>query len=136
MTAHEYLSQVYYLDRQIKYDLRELESLRELSIGISSPNLGERVKSSSNGEPPFVKALERIWKQEERINSELKRLEELKEGIRNTIESQTNADERCVLLYRYIQHMKLEEIGYELNISISTVKRWYKSALSKIKVPE
>ena len=63
-------------------------------------------------------------------------LEELKEEIRNTIESQTNADERCVLLYRYIQHMKLEEIGYELNISISTVKRWYKSALSKIKVPE
>lgn len=134
MTAHEYLSQMYYLDRQIKYDLRELESLRELSIGISSPNLGERVKSSS-GDPPFVKALERIWKQEERINSELKRLEELKEEIRNTIETQTNADERCVLLYRYIQHMKLEEIGYELNISISTVKRWYKSALSKIKVP-
>ena len=49
MTAHEYLSQVYYLDRQIKYDLRELESLRELSIGISAPNLGERVKSSSSG---------------------------------------------------------------------------------------
>ena len=47
MTAHEYLSQVYYLDRQIKYDLRELESLRELSIGISSPNLGERVKSTT-----------------------------------------------------------------------------------------
>ena len=99
------------------------------------PNLGERVKSSSSGEPPFVKALERIWKQEERINSELKRLEELKEEIRNTIETQTNADERCVLLYRYMQHMKLEDIGYELNISISTVKRWYKSALSKIKVP-
>ena len=136
MTAHEYLSQVYYLDRQIKYDLRELDSLRELSIGITSLNLGERVKSSTSREPPFVKALERIWKQEERINSELKRLEELKEEIRNTIESQTNADERCVLLYRYIQHMKLEEIGYELNISISTVKRWYKSALSKIKVPE
>ena len=64
MTAHEYLSQVYYLDRQIKYDLRELDSLRELSIGITSLNLGERVKSSTSGEPPFVKALERIWKQE------------------------------------------------------------------------
>lgn len=135
MTAHEYLSQVYYLDRQIKYDLRELESLRELSIGLSAPNLGERVKSSSSGEPPFVKALERIWKQEERINSELKRMEELKEEIRNAIVNGTNADERCVLLYRYMQHMKLEEIGYELNVSISTIKRWYKSALSKIKVP-
>lgn len=31
MTAHEYLSQVYVLDRKIKYDLRELENLREMS---------------------------------------------------------------------------------------------------------
>ena len=38
MTAHEYLNQVYYLNRKIKYDLASLEELRELSCSIGSPS--------------------------------------------------------------------------------------------------
>lgn len=136
MTANEYLSQVYCLDRKIKYDLKELEALREMSCGISSPNLGERVSGSKSTEAPFVRALERVWEQEARINAEIKQLEETKEQIRRTIEAVGNYDERCLLLYRYIQHMKWEDICLELHISISTAKRWHQSALRKIRVPQ
>lgn len=135
MNAHEYLSQVYDLDRQIKYDLRELENLRALSCGISSPKLGERVSGSQNTEAPFIRALERIWEQEERINEEIVRLEALKAQIRQTIEAVKNRDERWVLLYRYIQHMTWEEIALELHCSTSSAKRWHKTGLKKIVVP-
>lgn len=136
MTAHEYLSRVYCLDRKIKYDLKELEALIEMSCGISSPNLGEKVSGSQNTEAPFVRALERIWEREERINAEIREFEEAKEQVRRTIEAVENYDERCLLLYRYIQHMKWEDICLELHVSMSTVKRWHHSALRKIKVPE
>ena len=48
MTAHEYLNQVYYLNRKIKYDLASLEELRELSCSIGSPSWGEKVEGSRN----------------------------------------------------------------------------------------
>lgn len=135
MTAHEYLSQVYVLDRKIKYDLRELENLREMSCSISSPNLGERVSGGGSQEAPFVKALERIWEKEDKINEEIKRLETLKEEINSTVMALKNADHRFVLLYRYLQNMTWYELSLEMNISVSTAKRWTKDALSSIKVP-
>lgn len=135
MTAHEYLSQVYVLDRQIFFDLKELENLRELSCCISSPNLGERVDGSRSQEAPFVRALERIWEQQDKINDEIKRLEGLKEEIRATIEKLDNPDCKFVLMYRYLHKMTWEEIGLEMHISVSTAKRWHKTGLRKIVIP-
>lgn len=135
MTAHEYLSQVYVLDRKIKYDLRELENLREMSCSISSPNLGERVDGSRSQEVPFVRALERIWEQQDIINEEIKRLEAIKAEIVSEIDKVQDDDERFVLLYRYIQKMKWSDIGLELCMSEKTVRRKHKMALQKFIVP-
>lgn len=135
MTAHEYLSQVYVLDRKIKYDLRELENLREMSCSISSPNLGERVSGGGSQEAPFVKALERIWEKEDKINEEIKRLEALKEEIIGEINKVVDDDERFILLYRYVQKMKWSDIGLELCLSEKTVRRKNKTALEKFVVP-
>ena len=135
MTAHDYLNQVYFLNRKIKYDLVCLETLRELSCSISSPNWGERVSGTRSTDAPFVRALEKIWDKEAEINAELTRLNALKEEIQAVIEQVPDVDERFVLLYRYVQNMTWEDIALELNLSVSSVRRFCSRGLKKIVVP-
>lgn len=135
MTAHEYLNQVYYLNRKIKYDLSALEDLRELSCSISSPSWGEKVEGTRSFEAPFVRALEKIWEKEAKINEELARLNALKDEIQAVIEKVPDVDERFVLLYRYIQNLTWDEIALELHLSVTSVRRFYKSGLTHIVVP-
>lgn len=135
MTAYEYLNQVYYIDRKIKFDLMELEELRARATSISSPSFGEKVKSTAKTEAPFVRVLERIWKQESKVNAELNELEAKREEVKSAIERLENKDERFILLYRYINRMTWEEIGLEMSMSERTVRRYHRSALGKIVVP-
>ena len=135
MTAVEYLNQVGYIDRKIKVDLMELEELRARAVSVSSPAFGERVQSTRSTEPPFVRVLERIWEKESRLNQELMELEEKREEVKAVIEQLENPDERFVLLYRYINRMTWEEIGLELHVGRTTLHRWHKDAIAKIKVP-
>lgn len=135
MTAYEYLNQVYYIDRKIKFNLMELEELRARATSISSPSFGEKVKSTAKTEAPFVRVLERIWKQESKVNAELNELEAKCEEVKSAIERLENKDERFILLYRYINRMTWEEIGLEMSMSERTVRRYHRSALGKIVVP-
>jgi DNA-directed RNA polymerase specialized sigma24 family protein len=132
MTAHEYLSQVNYLDKKIKYDLAELENLRALSTSISAFNLGERVKTSKSSTAPFVNALERVWEAEERLNAEVAQLVALKEEIKAVIEQVQNEDYRLLLLYKYISGKSFDDIELDLHVSKSTIKRWHREALDQV----
>lgn len=135
MTAYEYLNQVYYIDRKIKFDLMELEELRARATSISSPSFGEKVASTAKTDAPFVRVLERIWKQEAKVNEDLTELETKLEEVKSVIERLENKDERFILLYRYINRMTWEEIGLEMSMSERTVRRYHRSALEKIIVP-
>lgn len=136
MTAHEYLMQVYYYNRKIKYDLACLDELRAFSYSISSPQFGERVEGSKSTDPPFVRALEKIFDKEAEINAEIAKLNSLKEEIQGVIEQLPNVDERFVLLYRYIHNMTWEDISLELHLSVSSVRRLCSRGLKNIVVPE
>lgn len=136
MTAVEYLNQVGYIDRKIKFDLMELEELRARAVSVSSPAFGERVQSTRSTEPPFVRVLERIWEKEARLNKELMELEEKREEVKAVIEQLENPDERFVLLYRYINQMKWEDIALELHFSLRSVHYYHKAGLAKIVVPK
>ena len=57
MTAKEYLQQAYRLNELIDSDAQELERLRELAGKVGGSNFGERVQTSRNAEPSFVKYL-------------------------------------------------------------------------------
>jgi len=63
-------------------------------------------------------------------------LDAKREEIKGVIEQLENKDERMLLLYRYVQGMKWEDIGEQLHAGRTTLHRWHKQALSKIKVPE
>lgn len=106
-----------------------------LSCSIGSPSWGEKVEGSRNFEAPFVRALEKIWEKEAKINEELARLNSLKDEIQAVIEQVPDVDERFVLLYRYIQNLTWDEIALELHLSVSSVRRFYKNGLTHIVVP-
>jgi DNA-directed RNA polymerase specialized sigma24 family protein len=133
--ANEYLSQVYNLKRKIKYNLVRLEELREMSCSISAPAWDKVPSGNRCTEAPFVKVLERIWEKEEEINREMAELERLEKEIQAVIEALTDVDERYVLLYRYMQGMKWEQVALEMNRCESSVRKIHAKALRKIRVP-
>ena len=135
MTAHEYLSQYKTCVRQIRFNLMQIENLKAMTYSISSPSWGERVSGTRSTDPPFVKALERYWEQEEKLLAENVALEKKKEEIVATINALENEDEKFILLHRYVNHMTWEDIGLELLMSERHVRRFSKTALEHIIVP-
>lgn len=136
MTNKEYLHQAYRLDHKINSDIEELKRLREMSGSISSPQLGDRVQTSRSTEAPFVRSMEKIILLEQRIDSEIDTLVDLKEQMREVIAAVQDTDEQMVLRYRYIHNMTWEDIGDELNADKSTVRRWHGAALSHVVLPD
>lgn len=136
MTAKEYLKQAYRLDHRIDSDIAEMERLREMAFSVGSPGLEEHYNPNRPTEAPYARTLEKVWSLEEKINSEIDRLVDLKAQIRTVIEAVTDTDERMVLRYRYIHNMTWERIGDELHADKSTVRRWHGSALAHVVLPE
>ena len=136
MTAKEYLRQAYRLDHRIDSDITEMERLREMACSIGSPGFEEHYDPNHATEAPFVRALEKVWKMEEKINGEIDRLVDLKAQIRGVIEAVTDPNERMVLRYRYIHNMTWERIGDELHAGETSVRRWHASALSHVVLPD
>ncbi len=136
MTARDYLSQAWYLDKKIRSDLQELEDLREMAGSVSSPGFGERVQTSAKHEAPFVGCIEKIMEMEKSIDAEVKAFMELKKEIRSVIDALESADEKLVLKYRYIHNMTWEQIGEELMIDPRTVRRRHSAALGHVVLPK
>ena len=136
MTAKEYLKQAYRLDHRIDSEIAEMERLREMAVSIGSPGFEEHYDPNHATEAPFVHALEKVWKMEEKINSEIDRLVDLKEQIRSVIEAVSDPNERMVLRYRYIHNMTWEQIGDELHADARTIRRWHGSALTHTVLPD
>lgn len=136
MTAKEYLKQAYRLDHRIDSDIAEMERLREMACSVGSPGFEEHHYPNRATEAPFVRVLEKVWLMEEKINTEVDRLVDLKAQMRTVIEAVPNTDERMVLRYRYIHNMTWERIGDELHADKSTVRRWHDAALTHVVLPD
>ena len=136
MTAKEYLMQAYRLNELIDSDVEELEHLRDLAGRISSPNFDERVQSSKNYDPPFVKYLSDIMEMEQKIHQELSQLVVLKKQISESLEKAEDREERLLLTYRYFNNFSWQEISDRLCVSNRTVHRIHASALANFIVPQ
>jgi len=69
---------------------------------------------------------------EKKIDEEMVQLMELKMEIREKIYQVENPNRRLVLLYRYINFMKWEEIADQMNYSIKQLHRIHNAALTDI----
>ena len=132
MTVKEYLRQAYRLDHRIDSDISEMERLREMACSIGAPGFEEHYDPNHPTEAPFIRALEKVWKLEEKINAEIDRLVDLKAQMRGVIEAVSDPDERMVLRYRYIHNMTWEKIGDVLHADRTTVYRWHNTAIRHV----
>ena len=136
MTVKEYLRQAYRLDHRIDSDISEMERLREMACSIGAPGFEEHYDPNHPTEAPFIRALEKVWKLEEKINAEIDRLVDLKAQMREVIEAVSDPDERMVLRYRYIHNMTWEKIGDVLHADRTTIYRWHNTAIRHVVLPD
>lgn len=86
VTAKEFLNQAYRLNELIASDVEELERLRDLAVRITGINYGERVQSSRDPDPPFIRYIDDIREMEKKLQRELCELVELKKQITGSLE--------------------------------------------------
>ncbi len=136
MTTKEYFEQIKVLNQRIERDIEETDQLRELMTSISSPKFGGRVKSSQSNNASFVKSVERVEKMEKQIDSEVDLLVDLKTQVKQVIDAISSEGARKVLTEQYVLGHTWDEIKDKLNISETTVWRWYNTGLEQAVLPE
>ena len=137
MTMKEYLDQGPLLEQRIQYHTRRLEELRAAIYTITSSRLqADRVQISRNRDPGFVRALEGIEQMEARIAGEISLTEELKEQMGHMFHQLLRVEYQQMMIYRYLDGMRWEEISNLLHTSLSTLTRWHRTALSILQLPE
>lgn len=127
MTAKEYLQQVRTLDLLINAKQDELHALRLTATSVSSPALGDKVKSGSTNNA--MQIVDKIIALQELINSEVDRLVDLKAEIHEKIEKVYNPQFIALLTDKYINGFTLEQIAERMDKSYETVRGWHGQAL-------
>ena len=128
MTAKEYLMQDRSLDFKIKQRRQQAKELKQAAQSVSSPSMGERVQASQTG-GALEKAVEKYVGLLETAELEAASFQEARNEIIRRIEKSDDFRFIQVLTYRYINHMKFEEIACKMNYSFRQVRRLHKRAL-------
>lgn len=135
MTAKQYLRKMFYFHRTIIAKQKQIEELRLLAESTGAIRYDkDRVITSlpqAAGYEDKVAAL---------VDMEHKLLEDIEEltGMYNEgwkmIDSLEDPVDRLILVMRYINHMRWEEIALELNYSVDHIYYRHRHALKKIKI--
>ena len=137
MTAMEYLSQGRRLNEMIAYHTERLREMRACADGIGAVRMREvRVQQSPGEEPPYVRALHRVWAMQETIDRELQQVILLDRQMSRTIDGLVSGDYRMLLRYRYMKGKTWEQIADLMHIDPSTARRWHRKAMDMLTVPE
>ena len=135
MTAKEYLSQAYRLDKRIDSKIEQLKSLNLLATKCTS-TLSDMPKSQSISNSRLEDTVVKIVDLQEEINMDIDSLFDLKRDIVKTIKSVQNPEYQIILELRYLCFKTWEEIAVQMNCSIDNVFKIRKNALKSVVIPE
>lgn len=135
MTAKEYLSQAYRLDKRIDSKIEQLKSLNLLATKCTS-TLSDMPKSQSISNSRLEDTVVKIVDLQEEINMGIDSLVDLKRDIVRTIKSVQNPEYQIILELRYLCFKTWEEIAVQMNCSIDNVFKIRKNALKSVVIPE
>nr|WP_294666558.1 DUF1492 domain-containing protein [uncultured Ruminococcus sp.] len=135
MTAKEYLSQAYRLDKRIDSKIEQLKSLNLLATKCTS-TLSDMPKSQSISNSRLEDTVVKIVDLQEEINMDIDSLVDLKRDIVRTIKSVQNPEYQIILELRYLCFKTWEEIAVQMNCSIDNVFKIRKNALKSVVIPE
>ena len=134
MTTKEYLSQAFYMNRQIKAKERRLEWLREIAPG---PSMRFSQEEKSKGDPRsslVENAALKVVELEEEIASDILELVRVMKEIASTISRVDSMECRTILEMRYLSFMEWDEIISRMGYSRSYVFRLHGEALNAIRI--
>ncbi len=131
MTAEEYLSQAYRLDKRIDSKIEQLKALNILATKCTS-TLSDMPKNPSNSNSRLEDTVVKIIDLQEEINRDIDSLVDLKGDIVRTINAVHNPEYQILLELRYLCFKTWEEIAVQMNCSIDNVFRIRKKALRSI----
>lgn len=130
MNAKTYLNRVRALKVCINTRLRQLEELHEMKTAIGSPSrTGDPVQTSKSGEAPYTRTVEKIAELEQEISGMIESYEEVKGRIITEIALLESPVYVEVLMRRYIQYERFEQIAYEMSYSYDHARRLHGMAL-------
>lgn len=123
MTIQEvksYLNQAYYIDRRIDVLQNEL-SMLESKLFRCTPSYSN-TGSNSSPQPTFEYTIDRVIQYRDRLNTELNNLIDVKKSIKQFIECNLSDNtQKIVLLKRYINYQRYEDIAIDINYSTRQV---------------
>ena len=128
MTAEQYLSQIQTLDFKLERMRGQEKELRYRAKFLSSPSYGERVQSTPQG-GALEKAVERYMTLAEQAELAAVALEEKKAEIQQRIERVEDFRLYQVLIFRYIDCLKFEELEAKIMYSYRQCRRLHQKAL-------
>ena len=132
LTAKEYLNQARTLDMLINSRQNELYKLRLMAKSVSSPKLGEKVKSGGGNNAMSV--VDKIIDMQRQINDEIDKLVDLKAEIRRRIAMLDDPFEQTILTERYINNKDWAEIAKIIRYGERNIRYLHGRALQNFAV--
>lgn len=134
MTAKEYLSQANRLDDEIDTRIASLERLKSIAEKMTTASSG--MPSGSADPHGRENVLVKIVDFDAEITADIDRLIELKREIKRVIDAVEDQTQRIILIKRYINKERWEQIAYELNYEMRHTLEMHGEALKNVVVPE
>jgi hypothetical protein len=133
MNAKEYLSRYHEAEIKINKLQQMVDEYIRLANSIPGINFDAiRVDGTKNLKAPFEKWILRALDDEAVIIELKSKLPIIKGEIIAVIDELEDKELRKLLIYRYLDWCSWQEIADKMYVSISTLKRWHKNALSTI----
>ncbi|HAS04384.1 MAG TPA: hypothetical protein DCR71_01280 [Dehalococcoidia bacterium] len=131
MTAKEYLSQAYRIDRRINSKLEQVASLRELATKVTT-TLSDLPHNPSHQTCSMENIICKIVDLENEINNDIDNLLDLKSDIMTAVKRIENPKLRMLLELRYLCFNSWEQIAVDMGYSMQHIYRIHDQALKSI----
>ncbi len=132
MDAYKYLAQISKLRKKLEALKTRKRTFEELANSIPGGSYDEPiVQKTRENKAPFIKWIDKIMEVDKKISEISTQLNELVAEALSKINKIENEQYQNILVMRFISEMVWEEIAEELDVSYSTVKRWYYFALTE-----
>ena len=131
MTAKEYLSQAWNIDRRINDKLAHVAQLRDMATNVSTV-ISDMPRSPSPNNQRMENIIARLTDTEEEINADIDHLVSLKLEIMNTIWQVEDENAQMVLERRYHSFKSWEDIAADMSVSIRWIHKIHVKALDEV----
>ena len=122
MGSKEFLNKIRYIDMMINCKLEQVAELRSMLLPGAIRYDKDKVQTSNNADS-ISDTVSKIMELEEKINTDIDELVELKSVARENIERMENDVEKVILYKRYFNNESFENIAVECGYSWRHIHR-------------